>query len=278
MYELSKKSREGLKSKARRLAAGSDAKVDSSDWTPAPLLRAEMKTGARPIIKPSSKGVGESNKAADTKSALGSAHRGAFKDGGGVFDKKALGEIDPKAKRPAVENYKKGGKAEKRTARATGGRAKNKGKASISINILAGTKAPGAEGAPPIVPRTPTAPMPMLQGPPPGAVPPAPMPNVDPRNIQTPAARNLPIALKTGGRVSKTASSYKDMKAGAESGIGRLQKTSIAAKHKDAPARKAGGRISKVAKSYKDMTAGAESGEGRLQKQDIAKAKKIRAA
>jgi hypothetical protein len=63
------------------------------------------------------------------------------------------------------------------------------------------------------------------------------------------------------------------MEAGAGSGEGRLQKTDIAKKGGDAPARKEGGRISKVAKSYKDMTAGAGNGEGRLQKTDIAKAK-----
>jgi hypothetical protein len=83
----------------------------------------------------------------------------------------------------------------------------------------------------------------------------------------------LPIGRKAGGRITKVASSYKDMEAGSGSGEGRLQKTDIAKKHHDAPARKAGGRISKVAKSYKDMTAGAGSGEGRLQKEDIAKAK-----
>lgn len=81
---------------------------------------------------------------------------------------------------------------------------------------------------------------------------------------------------KAGGRITKTASSYKDMQAGAASGEGRLQKTDIAKKHHDAPARKEGGRITKVAKSYKDMEAGAASGEGRLQKTDIAKAKMIR--
>lgn len=448
MYDLAKKSRESMKSKARRLAGEKDQKVDSSDWSPAPLLRAEMKTGARPITKPSSKGIGESNKAADTKAALGSAHRGAFKDGGGVFDKKALGAIDPRAKRAAAQNYKKGGRAKKadggfiddianalagkgyidgstwlsgektpdrettasirrsrpsagtltpaqakrelamgrqnmraarreddltseqaarelemgkknlgigrlissnesgipgakkggkvkKTKRADGGRlpspyeamrseerrgtikveekrklpspqeaaksgartgdvpegrkkggkvvkratgGRTKAKPSISINILTGSKSPAPEAPPMVPPRIPPAPMPQMQGPPPGAVAPAPMPNVDPRNIQTPGARQAPIALKTGGRVTKVAKSYKDMEAGAVTGEGRLQKTDIAKLRKGAPARKDGGRISKVAKSYKDMTAGAGDGEGRLQKTDIAKAKKGRAA
>jgi hypothetical protein len=66
------------------------------------------------------------------------------------------------------------------------------------------------------------------------------------------------------------ASSYKDMEAGAAGGEGRLQKTDIAKKHKDAPAFKAGG---KVYKSYKDMDAGSASGLGRLEKTEIQKRK-----
>lgn len=46
-----------------------------------------------------------------------------------------------------------------------------------------------------------------------------------------------------GGTVSSEASSYKDMTAGAAGGKGRLQKTSIAKKHKGAPTRKTGGRV-----------------------------------
>lgn len=91
-----------------------------------------------------------------------------------------------------------------------------------------------------------------------------------------PGAPSGPMGFKKGGRVTKAASSYKDMEAGAVSGEGRLQKSEIAAKRHGAPARKAGGRISKVAKSYKDMTAGAGNGEGRLQKTNIAKAKMVR--
>lgn len=116
MYELAKSSREKMKAKARRLAGEKDQKVDSSDWSPAPMLRAEIKTGARPIMKPSAKGIGESNAAADTKAAIGDIKRGAYKSGGavkdaGVYDKKALGAIDPRAKREATPKpYKKGGR------------------------------------------------------------------------------------------------------------------------------------------------------------------------
>lgn len=126
MYELAKSSREKMKAKARRLAGEKDQKVDSSDWSPAPMLRADVKTGARPIMKPSAKGIGESNAAADTKAAIGDIKRGAYKSGGavkdaGVYDKKALGAIDPRAKRAATPTpYKKGGKV----VRASGGLAK----------------------------------------------------------------------------------------------------------------------------------------------------------
>lgn len=292
------------------------------------------------------------------------------KDGGGVYDKKALGAIDPRAKRAAAQHYKRGGKAGggsketpppyeamrseermgrmkveeknelpspkeaaesaarvgdvpegrksggkkwiqsaikhpgalrkslgvkegekipakkleaaaekggklgqrarlaqtlKRVGRATGGKAPN-----VTVMVLdkgaARPQMPGGAMPPVGMP----VPMPTQMGAmgapgpgpmmPPGAVggaPPAPMP---------------PVARKSGGRITKVASSYKDMEAGAVSGEGRLQKTDIAKKHKDAPARKAGGRISRVAKSYKDMTAGAGDGEGRLQKTDIARA------
>jgi hypothetical protein len=452
MSEYSAKSlREKMKAKARSLAGEKDQKTDSSDWTPAKPLNASVKTGARPIMKPSAKGVGESNAARDTKAAIGKdLKRGGFKRGGavkdaGVKEKKALGAIDPSPKRGAAQHYKKGGKIKKegggwiddianalagkgyidgstwikpdqpmtasdaaiapvraatkparrpapsrprpapikrvedpqypygdktisgaespmasgafmkkggrakradgggswlekmvgkpkstsdlsqvgkgrtssysssdkaalgdiakggsgstlpsdetefgksqnykkggRAKRATGGlinalkggkKAKSKGaKTDINIVINAGHKTPmkhpaeapmppvGGDGMPPMPPAGAPAPaMPM------GA---PPMP---------PGAGLLPPGRKAGGRITKTASSYKDMEAGAGSGEGRLQKTDIASKHKDAPARKEGGRITKVAKSYKDMEAGAASGEGRLQKTDIAKGKK----
>jgi len=428
MYELAKKSREAMKSKARRLASERDMKVDSSNWTPAPLLRAEVKTGARPIMKPSAKGIGESNAAADTKAAIGDVKRGAYKSGGsvksdaGVYDKKALGDIDPRPHRGATPTpYKKGGKVKKdiggalknlatsgllglggkligdsakradderdqsniRNAqmvaamnRKKGGRIKREdggklpdpyeamrseerqknirvedkrkmpspkeaaesaartgdvpeGRKSGGKNWIAGAiKKPGAlrkslgvkegENIPakklakaaespgklgqrarlaqtlkklgkkrggsvgltvviadkggrgmPQAPVAPIAPRAVPVPPAMGAMgSPAPMPPPPPG---APPAM-MPPGRKSGGRITKVASSYKDMEAGAVTGEGRLQKTDIAKKHGNAPARKAGGR---VAKSYKDMTAGAESGEGRLQKTSIAKFKKF---
>lgn len=49
MYEVAKKAREAMKSKARRLAGEPDSKVDSSNWTPAEPMNADVKTGLRPI-------------------------------------------------------------------------------------------------------------------------------------------------------------------------------------------------------------------------------------
>jgi hypothetical protein len=80
------------------------------------------------------------------------------------------------------------------------------------------------------------------------------------------------MARKAGGRITKVASSYKDMEAGAGGGEGRLQKTDIAKKGKGAPTFKRGG---KVYRSYKDMDAGAGSGEGRLEKSEIQHTKRV---
>ena len=130
MSEYSAKTlREKMKAKARSLAGEKDQKTDSSDWTPAPLLRAEVKTGARPIMKPSAKGIGESNAARDTKAAIGrDMKRGAFKAGGAVKRKDGgsvpsaaetedtktrLGSMKIKPVRGAAQHYKKGGKIKK---------------------------------------------------------------------------------------------------------------------------------------------------------------------
>ena len=180
------------------------------------------------------------------------------------------------------QNYKKGG----RTARATGGaldigsmkkgHKKNSkgGKTDINIIIATGGKPHMGEQPMGAAPKLPAVGVPM-----PPAAGGAPMPPMPPMPAAAaPPPAGLPMGRKAGGRISKVASTYKDMEAGSGSGEGRLQKTDIAKRHHDAPARKAGGRISKVAKSYKDMTAGAGSGEGRLQKEDIAIAKKARRA
>lgn len=243
------------------------------------------------------------------------APRAGRKSGGGKWIQKAIekpgalrkalkvkeGEKIPAKKLEAAAE--KGGKLGKRARlaqtlgrlnRATGGStllsamkgaakkvSKKGGKTNINIVINAGKAAtPRPEGAEkPMMDRAPPMP-PMDMGAPPappmgdmGA--PGPMPPMPMGGVGAPPPAAI-LGRKAGGRITKVASSYKDMEAGAVSGEGRLQKTDIAKHHRDAPARKAGGRISKVAKSYKDMTAGAGDGEGRLQKTDIAKAKKAR--
>lgn len=92
MYDLAKKARAGMKSKAERLAGEKDQKTDSSDWSPAPELNADVKTGMRPVS------------------------RRAFKDGGKVSDcapmkradrkaRKAGGRVEQKGEQPLVDRY-----------------------------------------------------------------------------------------------------------------------------------------------------------------------------
>jgi hypothetical protein len=190
--------------------------------------------------------------------------RTARKEGGGVFS----GTSYP-GKIPGVVP---GG----REARATGGKTKGKGKTHINIMIAAGkpgmgdmmppggpTPPPGMDGGPGGV-----APVPMA--PPPGGAPmPMPFPMPMPMAGGAPAG-GPPMPRKAGGRITKAASSYKDMEAGAAGGEGRLQKTEIAKKHKGAPTFKKGG---KVYRSYKDMDAGSGSGLGRMEKTEIQKRK-----
>jgi hypothetical protein len=141
-------------------------------------------------------------------------------------------KLNLKGLRDLQYKRKDGGKAEGgRMARATGGRAKGKTNVNIIIStgrpaidgaagqsgVLGGMGGPGA--APAVMPRQApvmppaAAPMPMPQMgggmpmPPPQMPPPGPM-----------------MGRKAGGRVYRT---YKDMDAGAGSGLGRLEKTEI---------------------------------------------------
>jgi hypothetical protein len=181
--------------------------------------------------------------------------RKARKEGGGVFSGPGYPGKVPGAT---------GG----RTAHARGGKA---AKGKTNINIVIGAGKPGM-GATPM--GGPTPPPPGSDGAPPGGMPipmpapaagaaaPAPMPVPFPVPMGgAGGAGPGPMPRKAGGRTYR---SYKDMDAGAGSGLGRLEKTEIA-EHKRGE-RKAGGR---TYRSYKDMDAGAGSGLGRLEKTEI---------
>ena len=188
---------------------------------------------------------------------LKSGGRAERKDGGGVF----TGEGYPNKVPGAV-----GG----RMARASGGRAK--GKTNINIIIAPNGGQPDAGGMP-------MPPMPMGGPKPPmGPPPPMPMPmpqggpqGIDPAMLAALAAKGgaggppmpmggppmgmPPMGRKAGGRVYR---SYKDMDAGAGSGLGRLEKTEIEEKKM---ARKDGGRAYKY-----PITTGSGGGNARLEK------------
>jgi hypothetical protein len=121
-------------------------------------------------------------------------------------------------------DYKKGGRA----ARKSGGR--TKGKTNINIVIATGKGQQGdQQGGQPDMP-----PMPNPQGvpvqmppPPPQAGAPMPMPMPVPMPMPMPPSGGqgpMPMPRKAGGRAYR---SYKDMDAGAGSGLGRLEKTDI---------------------------------------------------
>jgi hypothetical protein len=163
-----------------------------------------------------------------------------------------------------------------RTARKDGGKTKGKGKTAINIVINAGKAddgsvmpPPGPMGAPKGLP----VPLPPVgAGMPPGAAPPMPMPppgmagaGGPPGAPPMPPGGMPPMGRKAGGRTYR---SYKDMDAGAGSGMGRLEKSEIE-EHKRGE-RKAGGR---TYRSYKDMDAGAGGGFGRIEKAEIASRK-----
>jgi hypothetical protein len=161
-----------------------------------------------------------------------------------------------------------------RIAKKTGGRAK--GKTNIIISINPGAGAAQQQGMMPpgnlppgagMRPGAGAMPVPVAGPPGAGAPPPMPMPVPVPMPMGAGAGGppmpppGMPMPRKAGGRAYR---SYKDMDAGAGSGLGRLEKTEIQ-EHKRGE-RKAGGR---TYRSYKDMDAGAGSGLGRLEKTEI---------
>lgn len=113
---------------------------------------------------------------------------------------------------------------------ATGGRAKGKGKTNINIVIGTGQRQPMPMA--PGMPQPPAGGVPVpMPAPGAGAGAPAPMP-MPPAPMGAPAGAppmgGAPMPRKRGGRTYR---SYKDMDAGAGSGLGRLEKTEIQ-KHK----------------------------------------------
>jgi len=269
------------------------------------------------MVKPAAR-TGKTIGGALTKSGLGGILPMAFEGLRGDKDEKAHGGRTKKAGGGMLEASKRAmmvakdphnqakirpvepkpeDKKDERTARKSGGRAKGKTNINIVIATGRGKKdedqgdMPMPGGRMPIpAPRAAAAPMPGMMPPMAAAgmgAPPAPPPGMP-----------APMPRKDGGRITKVASSYKDMEAGAGSGEGRLQKTDIAAKqpkpglkrgvivddNKGYPnkvngatggrtARKEGG---KVYRSYKDMDAGAGSGKGRLEKTEIESHKRVR--
>jgi hypothetical protein len=111
-----------------------------------------------------------------------------------------------------------------------GGRAKKSGKTNINIVIATGRGDKIADGAP--MPGRPPQGIPVAMPPAggPGAMPPMPAggPPPMPMPPMGPPAGGPPMPRKRGGRTYR---SYKDMDAGAGSGLGRLEKAEIQ-KHK----------------------------------------------
>ena len=212
------------------------------------------------MVKPSARTGKDDGGAADGDDGMkkgGRAHRAT---GGGIFS----GSSYPGKVPGAVP----GG----RTAHAAGGKTKGKGKTAINIVINAGKADDGSmmPPAPMGAPKGMPIPLPPAgAGMPPGAAPPMPMPppglmgaGGPPGAPPMPPGGMPPMGRKAGGRTYR---SYKDMDAGAGSGMGRLEKSEIE-EHKRGE-RKAGGR---TYRSYKDMDAGSGSGLGRLEKTEIA--------
>ena len=139
--------REAMKSKARRLAGASSTKLDSSDFTPAELLNADVKTGMRPISRRAFKsggkvdgdeaksnasrtprgniGLANTNQRVANEERDGKKHVGGFKKGGRTAKYIGGSAADPVAVEPPTEapvskyiaKRKDGG----RTAKADGG-------------------------------------------------------------------------------------------------------------------------------------------------------------
>ena len=119
MYEMAKKAREAMRGKAKRLAGEKDQKVDSSDFTPAAPLNADVKTGMRPISK---QGYKRGGKIAGKKMEV-HAGRKPRKSGGRAITADSLINRDQKEANEDREGKKHIGGMKKggRTGKAMGG-------------------------------------------------------------------------------------------------------------------------------------------------------------
>lgn len=157
MSEIAKKARAAMKAKAKNLADRPVEKVDSSDWTPPPLLNADVKTGMRPVsrraFKSGGKVSGEANKAR--------ADRKARKSGGSAEqpivdryinrDLKKANEYRDGEKH--IGGLKRGGRAKKAEGGDTG--SDEIGKMIRQTQVEEGMKGRGQPAKVPLPPRRP---------------------------------------------------------------------------------------------------------------------------
>jgi hypothetical protein len=228
----------GLKTggRAKKANGGGNGAANANKMT-TPEYRKELESRQNPqSTKPHTAPpmAAPTNKPADmsTMTADEAAEFMKSRKNGGRAKKMGGGYIPhhTKAGKPEIPGMKKGG----RTERKSGGRV---GKGKTNINIVIATKpmdgqsdavGPGVMRAPagmrppggvPVPMPMPSAGMPMPM--PPGGGLPMP-PGGSPMG-----GPPMPLARKRGGRTYKT---YKDMDAGAGSGVGRLEKTEIASR------------------------------------------------
>jgi hypothetical protein len=119
--------REAMKSKARRLAGASSTKLDSSDFTPAEPLNADVKTGLRPISRRAFKSGGK----VDGDEAKGNASRAPRGNIGLANTNQRIANEERDGKKH-VGGFKKGG----RTAKYIGG------SAADAVSVEPPTEAP----------------------------------------------------------------------------------------------------------------------------------------
>lgn len=153
MSDLSKKARAAMKSKAQRLgAASASRKVDSSTFTPAENLDADVKTGMRPLTKRAFKKGG---KVEGDKSAA-RADRKPRKSGGRamgneIINRNAKSANEEREGKKHVGGMKTGGRAKK----AGGGDMLGSGSVTMDGKDVVSKTAPRVRETPPLPPERP---------------------------------------------------------------------------------------------------------------------------